>query len=80
MKKKSVEWRVVSKNVFGTFKVFGEDEASARRFAFGEIWPDGTRIRPSSLANDPGGPHRLESRLVGGTKDDWKEVASEVVA
>lgn len=57
------EWRVVSVNVWGTFRVFDTEE-QARNF-----------IRGSTLANDEKGPYRLESRPIGGTKDDWQERA-----
>lgn len=53
------EWRVVSKSVRGSFRVFSTNESIARDF-----------LENGALANDPNGKYALQSRPHGITGDD----------
>ena len=53
------EWRIKSVRMRGTFRVFGNDKASAER-----------QFNNRGLANDPNGPYLLQYREEGTQGDD----------
>lgn len=78
------EWRVVSVNMRGIFKVFGQNEEAARDFI--EPRPRPVMIngketmvtkRGGQLASDPNGVYRLEWRKAGtvGNDSTWTSEA-----
>lgn len=60
------EWRIKSVRMRGTFRVFGNDKASAER-QLTAINDRGDRI---GLASDPNGPYLLQYREAGKQGDD----------
>lgn len=66
------EWRVVSKNRRGTFKVFGTDEEAARVFIEPRLCVINGREfvkRGGTLGNDVDGSYALQSRPYGSGDD-----------